>query len=134
VRAFCLGRWTAVALWTAVILLSSSDSFASTETGGVLARLLGPHVSAETLATINFLIRKAAHVVAYGILGALAWRAAGRAGVAMLIVLVVATVDEWHQSTTALRSGSPWDVLLDLAGAAIAISLGLRWQSRRVRR
>ncbi|HEY0142725.1 MAG TPA: VanZ family protein [Thermoanaerobaculia bacterium] len=133
-RAFCLGRWTAVALWTAVILLSSSDSFASTETGGVLARLLGPHVSAETLATINFLIRKAAHVVAYGILGALAWRAAGRAGVAMLIVLVVATVDEWHQSTTALRSGSPWDVLLDLAGAAIAISLGLRWQSRRVRR
>ena len=117
-----------------MILLSSSDSFASTETGGVLARLLGPHVSAETLATINFLIRKAAHVVAYGILGALAWRAAGRAGVAMLIVLVVATVDEWHQSTTALRSGSPWDVLLDLAGAAIAISLGLRWQSRRVRR
>lgn len=124
-------RWGAVALWTAVILLSSNDSFASTETGGVLVRLLGSLLSAETLAAINFLLRKAAHVVAYGILGVLSWRAAEGLTIALMIVLAVAAFDEWHQSTTALRTGSPWDVLLDLCGAAIAIGVARRWRSRR---
>lgn len=112
-----------MAAWAAVILTASNDSFSSDHSAGFLERVLGAFVSADVIAALNFLVRKGAHVVSYGILGALAYRAEKRIGLAMTIVLAVAVADEWHQSTTALRTGSPWDVALDLFGAAMAISL-----------
>jgi VanZ family protein len=49
---------------------------------------------------------------------------------AVLIVLCVATIDEYHQSFVPSRSGSVADILLDGTGGAIA-QLILRWESRR---
>ena len=77
---------------------------------------------------MNVAMRKLAHVGAYGFLAFLTFRAARmdfRRPIlaAFVVVLLIATIDEWHQSTTRLRGGSPWDVLLDLCGAAIAVSL-----------
>lgn len=119
-------RWSLVGVWAAVILTASNDSFSSDNSAGFLERLLGGFLSADVIAALNFLARKGAHVVSYGILGALAYNAEKRTGVAMFIALIVAIADEWHQSTTMLRTGSPWDVLLDLFGAAIAITLLVR--------
>jgi VanZ family protein len=45
-----------------------------------------------------------------------------------------AVSDEWHQSFVPTRVGTPWDVLIDAAGAALGLSLaGLWWRWRRSR-
>jgi VanZ family protein len=109
--------WLPVVIWAAIILSASNDSFSADETGGLLERLFGremPHA-------VNVAVRKAGHLLAYGILGALAFRANRRLAVAFGVVLLVAVIDESNQGMTRLRTGSAWDVLLDLAGAALAI-------------
>jgi VanZ family protein len=125
-------RWLAVVLWASAILLASSDLFSADHSGGVLASLLGRFLSPAVFSTVHFALRKCAHLLAYGILGALAFRAARAespgwksrwALYALAIVLVVASMDEWHQSTIPSRTGTPIDVGIDLMGAMIAVAL-----------
>jgi len=40
-----------------------------------------------------------------------------------LIVLVVASLDEFHQSFEASRTSAVWDVVLDVIGGSIAVGL-----------
>jgi len=110
--------WLPVILWAAVILSASNDGFSASESAGWLERLFGhsmPH-------WLNVAIRKTGHVVVYGILAALAWRAERRVAIAMAVAALVAIADEYSQGLTATRTGSPWDVVLDLLGAAIAVA------------
>lgn len=117
-------RWLAVIAWSALILMTSSDLFSAAQTGTFLQHLIGR----EPPYALNLAFRKVMHLLGYGILGALAYRATRAdlrrlpAIAALGVVLLVSSIDEWHQSTTAHRSGSEWDVLLDLAGAIVAIS------------
>jgi len=119
--------WLPVILWSAVILMASTDSFSSNESRGWLASVFGP----ELADALNITVRKLGHVVAYGVLGVLAWRADRRLVVAICIALIVAVTDETRQSMTLLRTGSPWDVLLDVTAAWLGIMLliraGMRW-------
>ena len=45
--------------------------------------------------------------------------------------VVYAISDEWHQTFVPTRVGTPWDVLIDAAGAALGLALAGLW--RRVR-
>ena len=134
-----LKRWLPVVLWSAVILSTSNDYFSATHTQSWLH---APEM-------INIALRKLAHLTGYGILGALAWSAAtpvaaltrearAATGVAALqtyfVVILVASIDEWHQSLFPSRGASPWDVLLDVVGATIAIGIMIRVQQLRSRR
>lgn len=111
-----LKAWLPVIVWAAVILSSANDEFSARQTGGWLQRMFG-----EVPYPLHVAIRKLAHLVGYGILGALAWRAERRWFVALGVALLVACTDEWLQSTTLTRTGSPWDVLLDAVGASMAV-------------
>ena len=127
-----LKRWLPVAAWSAVILLASSDLFSSQHTGAFLRDVLG----VEIPPLLHMLLRKLGHLTGYGILGALALRAArvdfARPVLASFaIVLLVAGIDELHQSTIPSRGGSAWDVLLDVVGAAIAIGIMIRRRGQR---
>ena len=104
-------------IWAAVILSASNDSFSSTESARILARILGDPVPYA----LNVIIRKLGHVIAYGILGALAWRADRRMKVAFAIGLLIAALDEGKQAMTMTRTGTPWDVMLDLFGAWLGV-------------
>ena len=128
-----LTYWLPPILWAAIILFASTDVFSSPNTGGVLERiavwLLGHPLAPATLDTLNFVMRKTGHLTAYGILGALAFRAVRGARplcnvrwaiVAVLLTAGVASIDEIHQTFTLLRTGTWHDVLLDTAGAALA--------------
>jgi VanZ family protein len=128
-----LGYWIPPAVWTAIILLASSDFFSASHTGSfleaVVTSVLGHSLSPETFATMHFVVRKSAHLTEYGILGALLFRAirSGRAGwdwrwaaTAVLLAASVAAVDEWHQTFIPSRTGTPRDVLIDATGAAVA--------------
>jgi VanZ family protein len=77
----------------------------------------------------HFLFRKAVHVLAYGLLGALDFRAVrgARNGwkltwsiAAVSLALSIAALDEWHQSMIPTRTGTVSDVALDTAAATLA--------------
>ena len=112
-----LKLWLPVIVWSFVILWASSDDFSSGNSQGWLAWFFGREVPYA----INFLFRKGGHIVAYAILGALSWRADRRVAVGIAISLIVAVTDESRQSMTVNRSGSPWDVLLDVTGSWLGI-------------
>lgn len=121
-------------LWTALALLLSGDLASAAATSRIilpLLQILLPHASAESLALIHGLLRKAAHVVEYLILGFLWYRALGErpagagrlpaAAQAILIAVLVASLDEGHQALLVSRGGSVFDVGLDTIGAVIGI-------------
>ncbi|MDP9192455.1 MAG: VanZ family protein [Acidobacteriota bacterium] len=122
--------WLPVIVWSAVIFSASTDSFSSIESRGWLASIAGP----EMAGALNIAIRKLGHVVVYAILGILAWRADRRMIVAIAIALIVAVTDETRQSMARLRTGSPWDVLLDGLSAWFGILVVTRmgmWRESR---
>ena len=125
--------WIPPILWTAVILLASSDLFSAAHTGSILESVIitifGHPFSREAFDLLHFLIRKAAHLTEYGILSALLFRAVRgeRRGwvlrwaiTAIVIAACVASLDEWRQTFVPSRTGNPVDVVIDTVGAAIA--------------
>ena len=127
--------WLAVAVCIALIWGLSADLFAASETSRFLRPLLlwlFPELDAATLRRAHFLVRKAAHVTEYAALAVLAFRAwwlsfetslARIAALSLALVFTVAAIDEARQSFSAARTGTPWDVALDLAGGAVALGL-----------
>ena len=128
-----LNYWLPPIVWAAAILIASTDLFSGSNTAGVLQRIamtiFGHRLAPATAEMLNFLIRKCAHLTEYGILGALTFRAlrgerkswsARWAIGAIVFTIVIASIDEIHQSFVPSRTGTWHDVLLDAAGAAIA--------------
>jgi VanZ family protein len=122
----------------AVIFIASTDAFSAGHTGHVITPFLlrlFPHLSPQALDFIHLCIRKASHIGEYGILGILLWRAVperrtnphgadwSRAGVALLIAALYGATDEFHQSFVPSRGASVHDVLIDVCGAAIALTI-----------
>ena len=72
--------------------------------------------------------RKLIHAATYGALWFLWWRALGYGNplAAIAITLLYAASDEWHQTFTEGRHGTPVDVAIDAAGVAIAVLLASR--------
>ena len=87
---------------------------------------LFPSASSETLLFYHGGIRKLAHFTEYAVLGALACRAFAELMsrpflFAAGLVILVAVLDETNQSFNPLRTGSPFDVLIDVSGGVVAI-------------
>ncbi|HXA16487.1 MAG TPA: VanZ family protein [Thermoanaerobaculia bacterium] len=128
-----LNYWLPPILWSAVVMSASTDLFSGANTGSVLGHvvvwLLGHSVLPSTLDTMNFVIRKSAHLTEYGIFSALTFRALrGQqeswkprwAGGAILLAACLASIDEIHQTFVPSRTGTWHDVVLDAAGATVA--------------
>jgi len=128
-----LNYWLPPIVWAAVILIASTDLFSGSNTAGVLQQIavtiFGHRLAPATAETLNFFIRKSAHLTEYGILGALTFRAlrgeqkswSWRWAIgAIVFVAVIASIDEIHQSFVPSRTGTWHDVLLDTAGATLA--------------
>jgi VanZ family protein len=116
-------------IWIGVIFFLSSSQGASTQTSLIIRPILEflfPDASFETIAFYHGIIRKFAHLTEYAILGFLAARAFFRSHsnflrnhfwwMAILLVLFVASSDEFNQSFNPDRTSSPVDVLIDLTG------------------
>jgi VanZ family protein len=112
-----LTSWLPVILWMAIIYIFSSFDAAV--------------VSSFDL--VEFAIKKIIHLIEYGILWGLIFRAlqvqTGRqsartsAWLALLITIIYAAGDEFHQTFNPTRHGTFRDVIIDTAGAAIAYFL-----------
>lgn len=148
-----LKPWIAAILWLILIAIESSALLSASNTSRILYPLL--HflfgMDWEHFEVWHFFIRKSGHVVGYGILSILlfrAWRATlpavtdakmsevkwtlRWATIAVLGTALVASLDEWHQSFIPSRTGAFRDVVLDTcAGIAAQTIIFLWWMSRR---
>lgn len=122
-------KWLPAILWATLILAVSGSGGSSSRSAAWLDRLLG-ELSFESLFYINYSLRKAAHVLSYGILGWLNLRATGyrRPVLAVMLATVVALINELLQGISPERTASLADVGLDVCGAAllVAAAWGLR--------
>jgi VanZ family protein len=89
--------------------------------------LSGQSNLATDLGAIDLILRKIAHMVEYGLLWFLWWRALGYGDrlPAVLIALGYAMTDELHQGFVDGRHGTPVDVFIDTIGIAIALRLSV---------
>ena len=136
---FVIKYWLPVAIWMAVIFSASSDQGSFQRSSRIIQPLLlwvFPHLQAATVHEIVVAVRKCAHLTEYAILGVLIWRAFSRrpgmesypwrwkhAGQALLLVVLYAATDEFHQLFVPTREGSIVDVLIDTTGAALGLLL-----------
>ena len=103
------------------------------ETGSILRPILEflfPAASPETITFYHGYIRKFAHFAEYFVLGILAFRAFQLKGfrrfiATVLVVVLVASLDEINQSFEPTRTSSIWDVVIDAAGGVTAALLSL---------
>jgi len=138
--------WFWAFCWGAMIWTLGGDSFSFSETSETLLPWLDwltGDLDWRTRYKIYVAIRKSAHFIEYAILALLTFRAAtlsaarqtqiATAGwVALFIVTSLATADEARQAFSLVRTGSPYDILIDVAGGLIAV-LGLLVISRKMR-
>jgi VanZ family protein len=113
-----LRYWLPVLLWMGVIFVGSSQ----------------PKLPFVLNKTADFITKKAGHVIEYGVLAFLLWRALSKEkgwpalpsfGGAFVLSLLYAISDEFHQTFVPGRSGRLTDVGFDVLGALLA--LGLVW-------
>lgn len=142
--------WLPALLWSGLVLFSSGDRFSTGQTERLLSFLLrdylGLTLSFTTMETINYVLRKTAHVIEYSVLYWLYFHALFRTWrlsipshclLALLVVFCYAVVDELEQARTQKRIATVEDVALDLGSAAavaavVARRTGIRGQKAAV--
>jgi VanZ family protein len=142
--------WLPALCWLTVIAVESTNAFSAEKTGAMLYPLFHYLFGLDLshFAKWHFVLRKTGHVVGYTVLSLLlfrAWRLTlpvretprwsmvwGRT--AFFMTMLVAALDEWHQTLLPSRTGTPRDVLLDSAaalGAQVLLYLWLRgWRNQ----
>ncbi len=127
--------WLLVFLWMTIIFsFSARPANASNEQSYIVGRMVCgiiipdfnelPEAEKVThLETINFGVRKTAHVTEYAILGILLAIAMNnkRKTLALTIGVLYAGMDEFHQLFVVGRSGQIRDVMIDSVGVLIGI-------------
>ena len=139
-KARLLRTWLPVLACAAIFALESTACFGADRTSRPLQRLtqllVGHRLDFEW-PTVHFYLRKTGHFLGYGLFSLVCfrsfwltlaearkvfWRKAASHGLALLSVLLVASLDEFHQSFLPNRTGHVGDVVLNTCGAA---ALGL---------
>ena len=133
-------HWLPVILWMGVISFMSTDVGSAEHTSRILEPVvhwIKPSATPEEFDLVHLLVRKAAHLSEYAVLGLLTFRAlrlsqsprsrrwpTWKVGLMALgIAACYAATDEYHQSFVAGRTPAVTDVFIDTCGAAIALSL-----------
>jgi VanZ family protein len=120
-----LRYWLPPVLWMSVIFILSAQ----------------PTLPHYPEALLDLVLKKAGHMIEYGILAFLLWRALSRGRVSWLalvttfvVSVLYAASDEYHQTFVPGRNGTPVDVGIDAVGALVALlivrSLGRKGRRR----
>ena len=144
-----LKYWLPVVLWMAVIFAGSGDSKSGNHSSRLIEPLVhffAPNIAPDTLEMIILGVRKTAHLTEYAVLAALVWRARRRpppgkfpgwrwpdARWTLLVSVLYAASDEWHQSFVPNREAAVHDVFIDTIGAAgglVLVWIASRWHGK----
>ena len=137
--------WAPPIAWILLIFVGSGDALSAEHTSrfiGPFLHWLLPSLAPGVVEHIHVGIRKCMHMAEYAILAFLLFRAIScdlkkeRSGTRLLVAVWIACVfiaagDEFRQSFVRSRGSSPWDVMIDSAGAAIGILVCSRVFHRR---
>jgi VanZ family protein len=137
-RSF-LKYWLVPLGWMSMIFLASNDSKSYTHSSRLVEPLLHwlfPHMSQAHVEAIHHVIRKCAHLTEYAVLAILLWRAVRKptrrdsrpwswreALIAVLMVFLYASTDEFHQRFVPTRTPMVSDVFIDTSGAIVGMIL-----------
>lgn len=133
-------------LWMALMVHFSTQAWGGEQTQSILETILNwgfpallDGLSPKQLSTLNFLVRKGAHLTEYAMLTFLSF-GVGTIGLqrfwksvlplALIGSAIFAITDEVHQSFVPNRGASPIDVLIDITGALLAVGLITVWHIR----
>lgn len=129
------------------MLFASTTTASMSNTSWIIRPLLHfifPNAPEETLVIYHGFIRKTAHLTEYGILAFWALRAFWDSSIkflqkyrflaSFLLIIIIASIDEYNQSFNSARTGSIYDVLLDAAGGLFVIALFYFYKDRREKR
>lgn len=127
-------HWLLVAVWMGMIYALSGPEFAGAKTDPTIAAQVqsaAPRLDRHEVRQATYFLRKHAHVAVYALLGLLLAGALSgfpprrptlrSAAGLLLLVAVIAALDEWHQTFVPGRYGRVADVFWDLLGAALAL-------------
>ena len=123
-----------------MIFIGSTDLLSSNQTSKwvtPIIRWFKPNISHQDLWRTMTIIRKGGHVTEYAILAILLWRAIPKtatpgsnsiwrwpdAAMAQGVCVFFAMSDEFHQSFIPSRTSAIRDVLFDIAGAALGLTV-----------
>jgi VanZ family protein len=141
-----LSAYAPLVFWIALILFFSGTRGSVAETSGFFRPLLEfffPSLSQEDILFYYLYVRKFLHFTVYAILGFFAFRAISANSsqsqwltvlIALLISLAVALTDEYIQSLDPSRTGTIYDVAIDMSGAASMVFVMYILQARQKRR
>lgn len=130
--------WILLVLWMGFIFFFSSQTGQeSSSVSGVISDTVIP-VFGEVLtnSSVEFIIRKCAHMLEYFVLGVLVVLAFQKqkqlnsVWICLLFCMLYACSDEFHQLWVNGRSGQLQDVLIDTIGALVGISLSWKLKKR----
>ena len=134
-----LRAWWPALLWAGVIFLMSTDTFSSEHTKWFLTPVihwLRPSLTPRQIEAVHHFIRKTAHFTEYFIFCLLLFRSIRGArqgwrwtwGLAALSMAAgYSILDEIHQAFVSSRTASPYDSLVDSAGAFFAFAALWLW-------
>ena len=138
-------RYGPLLLWILFISFASTDEFSASNTSQIVRPILlwlFPNLSEARLAAAHFIVRKAGHFTEYAVLAFLARRAfitSSRAflerywfRLGLLLVVIYALLDEFHQSFVPSRTPSIYDSAIDVAGG-LTVLLTFKLFSKRAR-
>lgn len=138
-----LWRYGPLLLWILFISFASTSEFSAANTSQLVRPILlwlFPNMSEARLATAHFLTRKAGHFTEYAVLAFLARRAFITSSSAfiqrywfqlgLLLVVIYALLDEYHQSFVPSRTPSIYDSAIDVAGGFTVLLLFKLYRKR----
>ena len=121
----------------AVIFSASADSRSSYHSSLFVEPLLHwlfPHLAENRVQLIHEILRKCAHLTEYAVLALLLWRALRRpvkndprpwdwqpVRLALMLVMLYAATDEFHQQFVPTRTSLVSDVFIDTAGGSLGL-------------
>lgn len=138
-------RYAPLILWIGVIFLASSTAGSMSNTSRFVRPFLiwlFPNAPEDLITVYHGYVRKSAHFIEYAILAFFASRSFWGSAqeilsrfwyvAAFAVVLVVASLDEFNQSFSSIRTGTYADVVLDCLGglAMILVLIQVRFVRR----
>ncbi len=131
--------WLPLLVWMCVIFTASGDAESAHHSSiyfEPLMRWLFPSMSQAHIEQLHYAFRKCCHMTEFAALAVLAWWAIRQpqrndkrqwrwdeAGLALGITLLYAASDELHQVFIPSRTGQISDVVVDVIGGAIGLTL-----------
>jgi len=141
-----LQYWLPVILWMSFIFWMSSGTFSADSTSLIIEpilRFLMPGISQQSLNMVHISIRKSGHFTEYFILGFLLFRAFRSGSMksdvprwvffSVILVIMYAASDEFHQSFVSTRTASLVDVGIDITGGVFAQVASSLWYGHKRR-